>query len=71
MISIMQLVENQAVVYITGDGLNPDSAQFANARTIVDNGYTPDSENVHNQSGDIHIYVSEDGSTYRVYFRGE
>lgn len=66
MISIMQLVENQTLVYITGNGQDSTGAFTVSNHTDLDNDYTPDSSMVINDAGDVHIFVSADGRSYTV-----
>lgn len=71
MISIKQLVENQALVYVTGDGHNPETGTFTDSNaTNEDDGYLPSQENIINNAGDVHIFVAPDGMSYRVVARG-
>ena len=70
MISVKELVENGALVYVTGDGHNPDTGTFTDSRDSSDDGYIPPAENVINQAGNVHIFVAEDGSSYRVVAGG-
>lgn len=70
MVAIKQLVENQALVYITGDGHNPQSGTFTQSEHTEDDGYTPQADSVINNAGDVHIFVSADGSTYDVVNNG-
>ena len=57
---------NQAIVYITGNGHDPQTGTFTDAAHAEDDGYTPAAENVVNSAGDVHIFVSTDGSSYKV-----
>jgi len=71
MVSIKQLVGNHALVFITGDGTNPDTHSFTDAKTKEDDGFTPPDGTVVNEAGDVHIIVAQDGSSYRVYASGK
>ncbi len=66
MISIKQLVDNDALVYITGDGHDPQTGTFAYSDHAEDDNYNPPEGTVFNEAGDVHIFVSPDGSRYRV-----
>jgi len=69
MISIMQLIENSAKVFITGDGIDPATGTFSYSnQTNDDNGYLPDTTMFVNNAGDVHIYVSADGNSYKVVY---
>lgn len=65
-VSIKQFVENKALVYVTGDGHNPDTGTFTQSVHTEDDSYTPPADTVINNAGDVHIFVSNDGSTYKV-----
>lgn len=66
MVAIKQLVENDVLVYVTGDGHDPQTGTFAQAGHSEDDGFTPPADSVINNAGDIHIFVSADGSSYVV-----
>lgn len=71
MVSIKQLVENQVLVYVTGDGFNPETGTFTDSNvTHEDDGYLPPEENIINHAGDVHIFVASDGMSYRVVAGG-
>lgn len=70
MLSIKKLVENDALVYVTGDGHNPQTGTFAYSKHEEDDDYDPPENRVFNDAGDIHIFVSSDGLRYRVIGAG-
>ncbi len=72
MISIKQLVENMAIVYVTGDGFDPATGMFPYSNsTAEDDNFVPDISSYINNAGDVHIYVSTDGFRYKVVANGQ
>ena len=69
MVSIKQLVDDSAFVYITGNGIHEDSISFAHAKTPEDDGFFPDTSRVRNDAGEIHIFVYADGDSFRVHYK--
>ena len=69
MVAVKQLAEDQVLVYVTGDGRDPDTGTFAiSGSTEDDDGYTPHPDNIINDAGDVHIFVSRDGLSYKVIY---
>ena len=54
-----------ALVYITGDGAD-SAGTFTQSSHAEDDNYTPPANMVINAAGDVHIWVSADGSRYKV-----
>jgi hypothetical protein len=71
LVAIKQLIENGALVYITGNGLKSDRTFHLSAKQGDDEGYTPPADGFINSAGDVHIFVSADGSRYRVFGGGD
>ncbi len=68
MVAVKQLAEDQVLVYITGDGRDPETGTFAMAKSEEDDNYEPPAENIINDAGDVHIFVSRDGASYKVIY---
>jgi hypothetical protein len=47
-------------------GHNPETGTFTQSENAEDDGHTPPADTVINNAGDVHIFVSVDGSTYKV-----
>ena len=65
-ITVKQLVENQAVVYITGNGLDPSGRFSDSNKTNEDDAFTVPADSFINNAGDIHIFVKAGGRVYTV-----
>ncbi len=68
LVTIKTLLDNNpdTVVLITGNGADPDTGMFPKSTEAKDDdNYTPPG-NVYNDMGDVRIYVSQDGATFRV-----
>jgi beta-lactamase superfamily II metal-dependent hydrolase len=63
--TIKQLVENDAVVYVTGKGKGPDS-KFAQSSHAEDDGYEVPEGAVFDDAGDVHVIVDKDGRGYSI-----
>ena len=64
-IVVKTLIDNGALVYITGDGL--ENGNFADSGAVTsDDLWTPPAGSFINSAGDVHILVSADGSRYRL-----
>ncbi len=66
MISIKQVVENGGLVYVTGDGHNPQTGTFSDSNHSEDDNFSPPDDSVFNDAGNVHIFVSADGLNYVV-----
>jgi competence protein ComEC len=66
MVSIKQVVENGGLVYVTGDGHDPQTGTFSNSNHSEDDDFSPPEGTVFNDAGDVHIFVSIDGLNYVV-----
>lgn len=67
MVAVQQWAEAMAMVYVTGDGRHEDTGTFTDSSaTTSDDGYLPSAENIVNDAGDVHIFVSADGKKYKV-----
>lgn len=72
MIAIKQLVDDHALVYITGNGRDEVTGTFTRSDEYEDDDdFNPPAGSVINNAGDVHIYVSDDGSRYSVVAAGE
>lgn len=63
--TIKQLVENDSIVYVTGNGKGPDS-KFSQSGHAEDDGYEVPAGKVFNAVGDVHLLVDKDGRAYSV-----
>jgi hypothetical protein len=70
LVAIKQLTDAGAMVYITGNGQDPDG-EYTQSDDAEDDGFTPPDSLLVNQAGDVHILVSTDGTRYRVFGGGQ
>jgi beta-lactamase superfamily II metal-dependent hydrolase len=68
-VAIQQLVEAGALVYITGNGHNPEG-RFEDAATTVDDDFKPPEGSVVNEAGTVEIIVNRNGQSFRVSTAG-
>ena len=64
-IVLKQLEDNRSYVLITGNGQD-SNGNYADSKTEEDDAYTPSTEAIFNNQGDITVLVSPDGSRYTV-----
>lgn len=64
-IVVKTLIDNGALVYITGNGL--ENTNFADSGPVSsDDNWIPPADSFINAAGDVHVLVSTDGLRYRV-----
>jgi competence protein ComEC len=65
-IALKQYEENDCYVLVTGDGHDPTTGLFPDAKVTDDDGYVASTEAVFNAQGSVTILVSVDGARYTV-----
>ena len=70
LVAIQQLVNDGALVYVTGNGQDP-TGRFTQSAVHDDDDYVLPAGAVINDAGDVHVLVSRDGRRYRVFANGE
>jgi competence protein ComEC len=65
-IVLRQFQESRSYVLITGDGINPDTEDYSDAKTDLDDEFEVSDDAVFNDQGNVTVFVSRDGSRYTV-----
>ncbi len=63
---LKQFQDNDTYVLITGDGINPETGDFTDAKTNEDDGFSVLDDAVFNNQGNVTVLVAPDGASYTV-----